>query len=105
MVSVVRLTLSATDWDEVLAQSADVVARYGDAPESLPAGKLAELLRDVMMVAMQRHHTWLTERGIHTVISPAEDSERTYVFQFNSLREARLFQRRFGGELMQPPVC
>ena len=104
MVSAVCLTLSQTDWDEALWESADVVARYGEAPEWLPGDKLADLLCEVMQVALQRHHEWLAARGIHTVISPGERSERTYIFQFDTAYEARLFRKKFGGELIKPPA-
>lgn len=104
MVSTVCLTLSQKDWEEALQESEDIVARYGETPELLPGEKLADLLRDVMMVALQRHHAWLTLRGIRTVISPGEISERTYIFQFETPQEARLFREKFGGELITPPL-
>ena len=46
-----------------------------------------------MQVALQRHHEWLAARGIHTVISPGERSERTYIFRFDTAYEARLFRK------------
>ncbi len=97
MLYAVRLTLSADEWEQAVQEVRDELVPYKNRIESLPAMKLAELLQLTIRRAVARHHQWLAEHQISVVISPDESGEGTFIFYFDSKKEATAFKRAFSG--------
>jgi hypothetical protein len=95
MLYAVKLTLPPTEWEQAVLESREELAPYRDAVDSLPAAKLADLLRITMKRGLAQHHRWLSEHQISAVISPDEGGERTFVFYFDNRKDALAFKQAF----------
>jgi len=95
----VTVTLSPKEWEGVLVELTPLIGQHVNKLDTLAPAELADVLRTVMKTALARHHRWLAERGIGAVISPVEDNERTFCFEFTDRTDARLFAQEFEGEL------
>jgi hypothetical protein len=95
MLYAVKLTLTPAQWERAVQESRDELAPYRDALETLPADKLADLLRITMKRGLERHHHWLSGHQISAVISPDETGERTFIFYFDNRKDALAFKKAF----------
>jgi len=96
MLYAVRVELSAEEWERAVEECRPVLAPYQNHVEHLPVAKLHEVHLTVMRQALQRHHEWLAQQGITTVISPDRLTNGSiFIFYFDNKREAARFKREF----------
>ena len=99
MLYAVRIELSAEDWDQAVQDTLELLAPYmNHSLEHVPTAKLYELFKNIMKVALRRHHAWLEKHGITSVITPDETGELRFIFYFDNKRDAASFRREFAKE-------
>jgi hypothetical protein len=96
MLYAVQITLSTEEWDDAIAKSSGAIGDVNNIDHQ-PIGRIYEIYRVVMKAALRGHHDWLAARGIATVITPHEASERTFIFYFDDRQAARDFKHQFVG--------